>query len=80
MSNYTVKNLKDVEDVTGGRVPEVEGRIARSELDSRELGVSYFRYGPAVPFPRWVTVTASERRLMLWSAASGRGRRAATAS
>jgi quercetin dioxygenase-like cupin family protein len=46
MSNYTVKNLKDVEDVAGARRPEVEGRFARKHLDSRELGVSYFRYAP----------------------------------
>jgi mannose-6-phosphate isomerase-like protein (cupin superfamily) len=46
MSSYTVKNLKDVEDVAGARVPEIEGRFARKHLDSRELGVSYFRYAP----------------------------------
>jgi mannose-6-phosphate isomerase-like protein (cupin superfamily) len=46
MSDYTIKNLKDVEDVAGARVPEVEGRFARKHLDSRELGVSYFRYAP----------------------------------
>lgn len=51
MSDYTVKNLKDVEDVAGSRVPEVEGRFARSELDSRELGVSYFRYAPEFRSP-----------------------------
>lgn len=46
MSDYTIKNLKDVEDVAGARVPEVEGRFARKHLDSNELGVSYFRYAP----------------------------------
>ncbi len=46
MSAYTIKNLKEVEDLVGGRVPEIEGRFARSHLDSRELGVSYFRYVP----------------------------------
>ena len=46
MSSYTVKNLKqDVEDVAAN-TPEVEARFARKHLDSRELGVSYFRYGP----------------------------------
>jgi mannose-6-phosphate isomerase-like protein (cupin superfamily) len=45
MSSYTVKNLKqDVEDVAAN-TPEVEARFARKHLDSRELGVSYFRYG-----------------------------------
>jgi len=46
MSGYTVTNLKEVEDLTGSRVPEVEGRFARQALDSRDLGVSYFRYAP----------------------------------
>jgi mannose-6-phosphate isomerase-like protein (cupin superfamily) len=46
MSSYTVKNLKDVEDAAAARTSEVEARFARKHLDSRELGVSYFRYGP----------------------------------
>jgi quercetin dioxygenase-like cupin family protein len=46
MSSYSVKNLKEVEDSAGGRVPEIEGRFARKHLDSRELGVSYWRYAP----------------------------------
>ncbi len=44
MSRYSIKNLKEVEDSAGTRVPEVEGRFARKHLDSRELGVSYFHY------------------------------------
>ncbi len=44
MSSYTLKNLKEIEDSAGASVPEVEGRFARKHLDSRELGVSYFRY------------------------------------
>ena len=46
MSDYTIKNLKDVEDLAGAHVPQVEGRFARKHLDSRELGVSYFHYDP----------------------------------
>jgi mannose-6-phosphate isomerase-like protein (cupin superfamily) len=46
MSDYTITNLKDVEDIAGAHVPEIEGRFARKHLDSRELGVSYFRYAP----------------------------------
>jgi mannose-6-phosphate isomerase-like protein (cupin superfamily) len=46
VSSYTIKNLKDLENVTAERAPDVEARFARSHLDSRELGVSYFRYGP----------------------------------
>jgi mannose-6-phosphate isomerase-like protein (cupin superfamily) len=46
MASYSVKNLKDIEDSTGAGAPEIEARFARKHLDSRELGVSYFRYGP----------------------------------
>jgi uncharacterized cupin superfamily protein len=46
MSSYSVTNLKEVEDSVGGRVPEIEGRFGRKHLDSRELGVSYWRYAP----------------------------------
>ncbi|HEX7610451.1 MAG TPA: hypothetical protein VF380_07250 [Solirubrobacteraceae bacterium] len=46
MSSHTLKNLMDVEDAAAGRSSDVEARFARKHLDSRELGVSYFRYGP----------------------------------
>lgn len=46
MSRYSVKNLKEIEDSAGTRVPDVEVRFARKHLDSKELGVSYFRYAP----------------------------------
>jgi quercetin dioxygenase-like cupin family protein len=46
MSNYTIKNLKDVEDSAGDRAPDIEARFGRKHLDSEHLGVSYFRYAP----------------------------------
>jgi quercetin dioxygenase-like cupin family protein len=46
MSGYAITNIKEIEDSAGKRSPEVEGRFARQHLDSRELGVSYFRYAP----------------------------------
>jgi mannose-6-phosphate isomerase-like protein (cupin superfamily) len=46
MPDYSIKNLQEVEDSTGGRRPGVEARFARKHLDSRELGVSLFRYAP----------------------------------
>jgi quercetin dioxygenase-like cupin family protein len=46
MSQYSLINLKEVEDSVGARAPEVEGRFGRKHLDSRELGVSYWRYAP----------------------------------
>ena len=44
MSRFTIKNLKDVENSVGERIPGAEGRFARKHLDSEHLGVSYFRY------------------------------------
>ena len=51
MSDWTIKNLKDVEDSAAGRGVGVEARLARKYLDSDHLGVSYFRYDPGVKPP-----------------------------
>ena len=48
MADYTIKNLMDIEDSSGGRAPGVEARFARSHIDSRDLGVTYFSYAPGV--------------------------------
>jgi mannose-6-phosphate isomerase-like protein (cupin superfamily) len=48
MSDFSLKNLKDVENAAAARGPGVEARFGRKHLDSTELGVSYFRYGPGV--------------------------------
>jgi mannose-6-phosphate isomerase-like protein (cupin superfamily) len=48
MSDYSVTNLKEVDDSAAGRGMDIEARMARKHLDSRELGVSYFRYGAGV--------------------------------
>jgi hypothetical protein len=45
MSSHTVVNLLELENVVGDRAPGIEGRFARSKLDSRDLGVSHFSYG-----------------------------------
>src|SRR4051812_29510960 len=52
MSDYTIKNLKDVYDAAAGRASGVEARMARSVIDSEHLGVSYFRYeaGTRAPY------------------------------
>jgi mannose-6-phosphate isomerase-like protein (cupin superfamily) len=44
MSRFAVVNLLEVEDSVGDRVPEVEGRFGRKHLESRDLGISHFRY------------------------------------
>jgi mannose-6-phosphate isomerase-like protein (cupin superfamily) len=46
MSNYTLKNLKEVDDSAADRGVDLEARMGRKHLDSEHLGVSYFRYGP----------------------------------
>jgi quercetin dioxygenase-like cupin family protein len=46
MSDYAIKNLMDVEPSNGGPGEEIDVRFTRRHLDSRELGVSWFRYGP----------------------------------
>jgi len=46
MPSYTIKNLKDVDDSAASSGGNVEARFGRKHLDSRELGVSFFRYGP----------------------------------
>jgi mannose-6-phosphate isomerase-like protein (cupin superfamily) len=51
MSDYTVKNLMEVEDSASGRAPGVEARFARKHLGSRDLGVTHMRYGPGVRSP-----------------------------
>jgi mannose-6-phosphate isomerase-like protein (cupin superfamily) len=46
VSRFKIKNLMEVEDSAAEREGEVEARFARKHLDSEQLGVSYFRYGP----------------------------------
>ena len=46
MEGFTIINLLEVEDSVSGRVEGLEGRLARALLDSRDLGVSHFRYAP----------------------------------
>jgi quercetin dioxygenase-like cupin family protein len=51
MSRYATINLLDVEDSVGERAPGIEGRFARKHLDSRDLGVSLFRYAANLRSP-----------------------------
>jgi quercetin dioxygenase-like cupin family protein len=46
MPDYTIVNLLEVEDSVQGRVEGLEGRFSRKYLDSRDLGVSHWRYAP----------------------------------
>lgn len=51
MSNFTIKNLMELDNSAAAREEDVEARFARKHLDSEHLGVSYFRYGPGVRAP-----------------------------
>ena len=51
MSNYSIKNLKEVDDAAADRGGDIEARFGRKHLDSEHLGVSYFRYGPNFKAP-----------------------------
>jgi uncharacterized cupin superfamily protein len=46
MPDYTIKNLKELENSAAERGPGIDARFARSHINSDHLGVSYFRYGP----------------------------------
>ena len=46
MSRFSKINLREVEDSIEGRVEGLEGRFARKHLDSRDLGISLWRYAP----------------------------------
>jgi mannose-6-phosphate isomerase-like protein (cupin superfamily) len=51
MSDYTITNLKEIDDSAGEYAPDLEAHFARKHLDSEHLGVSYFRYGPGFRSP-----------------------------
>jgi quercetin dioxygenase-like cupin family protein len=46
MPGYTIVNLLEVEDSVKDRVEGLEGRFSRKYLDSRDLGVSHWRFAP----------------------------------
>jgi quercetin dioxygenase-like cupin family protein len=46
VADFAIKNLKDVDDSVADRGWDMEARFGRGHLDSKHLGVSYFRYGP----------------------------------
>jgi mannose-6-phosphate isomerase-like protein (cupin superfamily) len=51
MSHFSTVNLLEVEDSVGERAPGIEGRFGRKHLDSRDLGVSHFRYAANLRSP-----------------------------
>jgi quercetin dioxygenase-like cupin family protein len=51
VSRYSTVNLLEIENSVGDRAPGIEGRFGRKHLDSRDLGISHFRYAPNVRSP-----------------------------
>jgi quercetin dioxygenase-like cupin family protein len=51
MSSHATVNLLEIENAIGERAPGIDGRFGRKHLDSRDLGVSLFRYGPNLRSP-----------------------------
>jgi hypothetical protein len=48
MNDFAIINPKELDDSVSARVPGIEGRFGRSDLASEHLGVSHFRYAPAM--------------------------------
>jgi mannose-6-phosphate isomerase-like protein (cupin superfamily) len=46
MSDFTLKNLMEIDNALEGRTTDVEARFSRSHIESEHLGVSHFRYAP----------------------------------
>lgn len=51
MSRFSTVNLLEVENSVGDRAPGVDARFGRKHIDSRDLGVSLFRYAPNIRSP-----------------------------
>jgi mannose-6-phosphate isomerase-like protein (cupin superfamily) len=50
--DYTIKNLKDVENAAAEHgIDGLESRFGRKHMDSEHLGVTYFRYSPGFRTP-----------------------------
>ena len=71
MSRFTIVNLMELENSVGDRAPGVEGRFARKQIESRDLGVSHFRYGPNVRSP-FTHSHREQEEAYIFSAGSGR--------
>ncbi len=51
MGDFTVTNLKALENAAADRGQDLEARFGRRHLNSDHLGVSYFRYAPGFKAP-----------------------------
>jgi mannose-6-phosphate isomerase-like protein (cupin superfamily) len=51
MGDWKIVNLLDVDNSAAGRMDGLEVRMSRKDMESRDVGVSLFRYGPDVRNP-----------------------------
>jgi mannose-6-phosphate isomerase-like protein (cupin superfamily) len=51
MSDFTSKNLMDLDNLAAGQVEGIDARFARPHMDSEHLGVSMIRYDAGVRAP-----------------------------
>jgi mannose-6-phosphate isomerase-like protein (cupin superfamily) len=51
MSNFAIKNFREIDDSAAERGPDIEARFARKHLGSQHLGLSLFRYGSGYRSP-----------------------------
>jgi mannose-6-phosphate isomerase-like protein (cupin superfamily) len=51
MGDWKIVNLLDIDDSAAGRLDGLEVRMGRNQMESRDVGVSLFRYGPNVRNP-----------------------------
>src|ERR1700735_4130569 len=72
MSRYATVNLLEIEDSVGERAPGIEGKFGRKHLDSRDLGVSLFRYAANLRSPMAHSHREQEEAYVVTSG-SGRG-------
>jgi mannose-6-phosphate isomerase-like protein (cupin superfamily) len=51
VSEYTIKNLMEIDDSASGQAVGIEARFARRHIDSEHLGVTYLSYSPNTRSP-----------------------------
>ncbi len=51
MSDFTIKNLKELKNSAEGRGFDMDAHFGRDAIESEHLGITYFRYGPGVRPP-----------------------------
>jgi mannose-6-phosphate isomerase-like protein (cupin superfamily) len=51
MGDWKIVNLLDVDNSAAGRMDGLEVRMSRKDMESRDVGVSLFRYSPDVRNP-----------------------------